>query len=173
MAVMLDTLADIPQRTPELAQKKRDEARAYRLAHPDRVRETKRRYYAANAERIRAEKKALRDADPEKYREARRRSYRRNADAAKARRRRLSLRTYGLTEQTFSQMLTAQGGTCAICRGPEKGGMRLSVDHDHATGLVRALLCRACNVAVGVIENKGLVHEIHDYLRAHGSVVAK
>lgn len=52
--------------------------------------------------------------------------------------------TYGLTADAYQMLLDYQGGLCAICRRPSKV-RRLAVDHDHATGLVRGLLCRTCN----------------------------
>lgn len=51
--------------------------------------------------------------------------------------------TYGLLPGEYDQLLEAQGGRCAICGGTRR--QRLSVDHCHATGLVRGLLCRMCN----------------------------
>lgn len=51
------------------------------------------------------------------------------------------------TEEDYSTMYENQQGHCAICqRRPE---YRLLVDHDHATGLVRGLLCRQCNLGIG------------------------
>lgn len=44
-------------------------------------------------------------------------------------------------------MLTAQGGGCAIC-GAKPKTRRLHVDHDHASGAVRGLLCHRCNRAL-------------------------
>jgi hypothetical protein len=38
-----------------------------------------------------------------------------------------------------------QGGRCAVCRQ----AVPLEADHDHATGLLRGMLCRPCNVAEG------------------------
>jgi hypothetical protein len=52
-------------------------------------------------------------------------------------------RTYSLTPDQHAALLQVQGGACAIClRTPRSG---LDVDHDHQTGTVRGLLCRACN----------------------------
>jgi hypothetical protein len=42
-------------------------------------------------------------------------------------------------------MLSEQGGLCAIC----KAAPAVHVDHDHATGQVRALLCFNCNGGLG------------------------
>lgn len=59
----------------------------------------------------------------------------------------------------FEAMLAEQGGVCAICRRPEtklsaKGRVRrLSIDHDHRTGRIRALLCSRCNTVVGHLED--------------------
>lgn len=55
------------------------------------------------------------------------------------------LKRYGLTPEDYEQLLAAQGGACAICRKPPKVGKPLNVDHCHATGAVRGLLCFRCN----------------------------
>jgi hypothetical protein len=48
-------------------------------------------------------------------------------------------------------MLAAQGGGCAICGAPESEQRHgvLRVDHCHATGRVRGLLCEGHNLAIG------------------------
>jgi hypothetical protein len=58
---------------------------------------------------------------------------------------------YGMTEADYQKLLTSQGGVCGICRHSpaEIGESRLVVDHDHATGRVRGLLCRMCNLGLG------------------------
>ena len=57
-------------------------------------------------------------------------------------------------------MFDTQNGVCASCGQPEwredhrTGKIReLCVDHDHATGAVRGLLCDDCNVAVGRLKD--------------------
>ncbi len=64
------------------------------------------------------------------------------------------LRKHGITKEEYERLEKKQGGLCAICRKKEseiyRGTLlRLAVDHDHKTGKVRGLLCRACNLAIG------------------------
>ena len=53
-------------------------------------------------------------------------------------------KSYGLTSDDYAALLAAQGGRCAICRAKPRS-IRLAVDHDHASGAVRGLLCSRCN----------------------------
>ena len=52
--------------------------------------------------------------------------------------------TYGITAEQYAELLAYQDGACYICRR-KPVSKRLAVDHDHATGYVRGLLCKACN----------------------------
>ena len=61
---------------------------------------------------------------------------------------RSQLRKYGLTPESYSQLLGKQGGVCAICSKQEKN-KRLAVDHDHKSGKVRGLLCGQRNTGLG------------------------
>lgn len=71
-------------------------------------------------------------------------------------------KAYGISLAEYEAMSEAQGHVCAICGEPEKiivrsgtneDTRRLSVDHDHATGAVRGLLCGDCNVALGAMKD--------------------
>jgi hypothetical protein len=53
-----------------------------------------------------------------------------------------------LTFEQYQDMLSAQGGVCALCGGVNPR-VRLVVDHCHETGRIRGLLCTGCNVALG------------------------
>lgn len=63
---------------------------------------------------------------------------------------------YGLSAEDYGHMFAEQNGVCAICHNPEwvthtKTGkiFSLGVDHNHATGAVRGLLCVNCNKVIG------------------------
>lgn len=59
-------------------------------------------------------------------------------------------RKYGIGWAEYCALLARQRGLCAICGSDKPGGRGLMhVDHDHATGRVRGLLCNACNRAIG------------------------
>lgn len=60
------------------------------------------------------------------------------------------LTRFGISEEQYREMLYRQGGRCAICdRDKCPSGKSLSIDHDHATGRVRGLLCMECNTMLG------------------------
>lgn len=64
------------------------------------------------------------------------------------------LGTYGLTPDDYQRMFKEQGGVCYLCKRPQsKGRKNLSVDHDHRTGRVRALLCTRCNVGLAQFDD--------------------
>ena len=58
------------------------------------------------------------------------------------------LRKFGMTKADYDAMAKRQGQKCLICKRRSKK-RRLSVDHDHATGKVRGLLCSRCNTMLG------------------------
>lgn len=71
-------------------------------------------------------------------------------------------------------MLKNQGGVCAICGKPEtsthkSGTMKsLAVDHCHATGKVRGLLCSACNHGIGHLkDSKEIMRAAIKYIEEH------
>lgn len=82
-------------------------------------------------------------------------------------------RNYGITFYDLQDMAKAQDHKCAICGNPEyeqrNGRVRhLSVDHDHRTGKVRALLCTACNKGLGHFKDDvDLMLKAIAYLRHH------
>ena len=63
---------------------------------------------------------------------------------------------YGITREQFFLLLTSQDGKCGNpgCRVGTPGGRGAwHVDHDHATGKIRGLLCSDCNLALGQLKD--------------------
>ena len=59
-------------------------------------------------------------------------------------------RRYGISQEVYEEMISAQGGRCLICRRKPD---RLCVDHDHTSGAVRGLLCQSCNGGMGMFDD--------------------
>lgn len=78
-------------------------------------------------------------------------------------------RRYKITPAEYDQLLMVQGGRCAICGAQptetKRGG--LEVDHCHATGKVRGLLCGPCNRGIGNLgDSPDVVRKAAAYLEA-------
>lgn len=125
----------------ERKRRKREAARRWRRLHPehrDRYRAWTKRYYQGA-----------------------------NSRYAKYQRRDSLKRRYGITEGLYQEMFDAQHGVCAICKTPPTLKRRLAIDHCHKHGHIRALLCAACNVRLGVLENPAFCRRALAYLKTH------
>ena len=165
--------------------------------NPDKHREYHARYREEHREELRAKDRLRRPRKPPKPRQtpeeakawrdawnAKRTAegywskfYQQNKEKRKTGHRLYQLmKQYGLTGEDYERMFDAQQGLCAICQKPESdkypSGVRkrLNVDHDHETGKVRALLCRACNVGIGNLGDRSeTVFAAAVYLAEHGA----
>lgn len=72
---------------------------------------------------------------------------------------------YGVDAEWFDATIIQQCGRCPICNSVLKSP---HVDHDHATGMVRAILCSRCNTAIGHLENTEWRAAATRYLAEHG-----
>lgn len=108
----------------------------------------------------RAKGQTWRDANPEE-------SKRRVREAQRARR----MRELGITQADYDDIMEKQEGVCATDGTAPEAPARLAVDHDHATGEVRGLLCIPCNLAIGNLrDDPVLVLRAADYLMARVAV---
>ena len=151
-----------PMTPEEKAARKRERNHAYYVAHREQHNANGKAWRDANLERARvnerASGKARYWADPEKFRTKSRTdmaaAYARGRRQGEASMRRAWLKhRFGFTEAEWQSLYDSQGGVCAICQRPEPGSRRLSIDHDHATGHIRGLLCTGCNIHVGRVES--------------------
>lgn len=84
---------------------------------------------------------------------------------------------YGITLDDFAVILASQNGVCALCGCAETHQDKwnspfrnLRVDHSHATGKVRGLLCHHCNAGLGHFKDSPeLLARASTYLRDHES----
>lgn len=76
------------------------------------------------------------------------------------------LARYGLTVDSYNELLAQQEGVCAICKHECSVNEVLSVDHDHDTNAVRGLLCLQCNAGLGYFgDNTARLLVAAEYLR--------
>jgi dCMP deaminase len=75
-------------------------------------------------------------------------------------------RTYGISLKDYGNILTLQGGGCAICKvKPTDSDKNFPVDHDHKTGQIRGILCRRCNMVLGQLkDDPGNIRSAVSYL---------
>jgi hypothetical protein len=79
-----------------------------------------------------------------------------------------SARKLGVSVEEYNAMVARQNGLCAICGGPERPGVKLSIDHNHRTNVVRELLCQKCNFMIGYAdENPERLEAAAEYVRRH------
>ena len=62
-------------------------------------------------------------------------------------------------------MIESQNNKCKVCKTDLEPGKKTHVDHDHATGAVRGILCNHCNLALGLIkDDPKILQAMIDYL---------
>lgn len=86
--------------------------------------------------------------------------HRESPESRKKSNRKYRLSSYGLTQEQYERLLTAQLYACSMCQEPFEKGQLIHVDHDHRCcqkknqscgRCVRGLLCHSCNIALGHI----------------------
>src|SRR5262249_36151802 len=60
-------------------------------------------------------------------------------------------RKTGVTKELFDLLLQKQKGRCAICTAPVDSSA--PADHCHVTMAPRGILCRSCNLGVGLLKD--------------------
>lgn len=88
---------------------------------------------------------------------------------------------WNVTPEVYNLMLKAQNYVCMICGEAERitngksGKIRdMAIDHCHATGRIRALLCSPCNTAIGLFkDDPATLRKAAEYLERHTSAPEK
>ena len=69
-------------------------------------------------------------------------------------------RRYGIDYLIYEKLSLAQNGLCGLCKSKP---LKLEVDHNHETGVIRGLLCHKCNTGLGLIGDS--MHSIGRIIR--------
>lgn len=126
--------------------------------HPEEIREAKRRRYHARLEHNREMQRRWRERNPERVAEYQRR-HKERWDANGL----WGYYEYGLTLEQRRALEAVQDHACPLC-GRLLKGHRPQIDHDHATGKVRGILCGSCNARLGWYESR--IEQVAAYLAA-------
>lgn len=162
---------------------RRDKDRKWKLNNPDKHRSSAN--FVRNEER-RLFREGLIDHEPRANilaRENRKNNIEKYKEKEAALRKRLGqkrntgevCRRLKLDVSVYYKMLEEQNNRCKICGNEETRKSRtegkvcqLAIDHCHISGKIRALLCHACNVAIGSFKDDiQLLKNAISYLESH------
>lgn len=143
--------------------KQRTSEQRWLTRNPEKRKEIAKRYRAAHPEKCRANTRTWRERNRERAEESRKRWVKANPVKMARQRRRAALkRKFNLTPEDVDNLLLSQGGTCAIC---DELVALPCVDHCHETGQIRGALCSRCNTGLGHMrDNPQLLRAAADYL---------
>lgn len=133
--------------TPAQLAKQREYQRVWRKNNAEAVKGYKRKRRNRNINAARAEdRKWKQQQDPD---------VKKNAKLKKQ---------YGISVEDFRRIAELQHHACAICERRKP----LDVDHNHITSEVRQLLCRSCNLALGLFQDcPTILDRASLYLKVH------
>jgi hypothetical protein len=138
----------MPYKDPKAARAQR---RRWAEANPEKMREYRAAWTERNAERDKTRRDEYRAEHRDERIEYNRRY--RTENAEEIRLRRLAQR-YGITVEWLEERLPLGCAICGVADGEGSGVKnRLHVDHDHATGVARGLLCHSCNTGIGSLRD--------------------
>jgi len=127
-----------------------------------------RRWRAQNPERAKEIDRSYRARHPNECRRRNREWAAKNPVALKRIKFALRLKKYGINVEDWARMFHAQDGRCAGCRESLRDGWHTAIDHCHATGKFRGLLCIRCNRSIGVLlESPATLRRLAAYLEGH------
>lgn len=129
----------------------RERSKRYREKNREAFNQRQREYNHKNRDVINARKRDRLKNDSEYAEIVRERDRERHARNSEKHRSNRLKQVYKISLDDYLKMYSAQNGKCRICNEsrPQKGKNGLVVDHCHAKGHVRGLLCPQCNQGLG------------------------
>lgn len=158
-----------PEKYAIMEDRKKINMRIWRQRNPDKVRNTQKKWENTNREKRLERRRERRIINKDKIKQQYKEWYKRNIDRFNSEEHKaIHITNYlrcklGITIDDKRTMYTSQEGKCAICH-KEISFKKIVVDHCHKTGIVRGLLCRACNTLLGLIKEGKLLLSVKQYL---------
>jgi DNA-binding transcriptional MerR regulator len=151
------------KRNPERA---RENAREWRAKNKEKLSAYFKRRYRENIEVLRERKKAERARYKDRIAETNRRYREANRAELTIKQR---ARHYGISVEELRSFLAKHDDRCTVCRDPfDQNPKHKHIDHCHATGRLRGVLCRDCNHALGNVKDSvERLEALIAYLRVH------
>lgn len=83
-----------------------------------------------------------------------------------------ALKRWGVDIDWWEERIKRQFGRCLICKGRWRGNHgRLVVDHNHATGKARGVICGDCNTGLGMFkDDPALLRRAAEYIEREGDI---
>lgn len=125
-------------------------SREWRAANPKRKTETDAAWYRNNTQKAIAQAARWKRKNPDRTAKAEKRYQLKNY--MKIREKRLK-KKYGIDFAVYDKIMDAQRDACAVCARQFGYGNPPQVDHCHATGAVRGILCNKCNKGLGMFDD--------------------
>lgn len=117
----------------------------------EKQKEYGRQHYLKYKDKYKAKTYDWKNKNPEKWKE-------------RAFKNKLSTR-YGISVEFYEDRLKVQHNRCAICLNHCKTRKKLSIDHCHATGKFRGLICNSCNLGLANFnDDPGLLQAAARYI---------
>jgi len=124
----------------------------------------KQSWYEKNKEVAKARAKAWRLAHPERFKELKRDWIRKNKKRPAQKLR--PSKPLDVSPEEYDDLLSKQGGVCAICSAHPTPKRKLSVDNEYLTGRVRGLLCARCDMGIGYFKTIKLMEYAVKYMKS-------
>ena len=79
-----------------------------------------------------------------------------------------------MTLEDFYKMVEVQNNKCYICFTPFEGNLKPCIDHNHSNNEVRKILCRNCNVSLGLLkEDLNILKNMYEYIVKHNNKIGE
>ena len=120
----------------------------YYTLNKDAIKEKNKKYYYKNRRRMVSRSKEWNLKNPTKWKDA------------------YLKRKYGVSLETYFVLFEEQKGRCALCGEALAHGQSTCLDHDHASGKVRGLVHRRCNLLLGFAKDSiSILEKAVSYLK--------